>query len=412
MKLGIAQPSFETIKWDHSPVRAGYDLESRLHGLREVRRLFPPGILNRLCSAPISTFIWQITDRFPNRMTVPLFEALEAYVGPIAGDKTFSRRMDAVTHTVWLFHSLARLANCKTLDNAVLLFGDRGINGLADACPAIVELARLYNSLNNNDKRLLLITTLLHDIGKATGNRERHPHVGLDLFRRSPALKAAVAATLSSCQIANRESLLLIESTIGEHDLIGGLAITRDRSIFECADAITMRTASQSLREKILAFVTLVNFADIDAQSERGIFTDDKLSAFDAVVTTLRGLIAGTEKKDLPAWGRQRFLAWSGGDTPGFSASAKIGMLNRLLPNVDEKNNFLRVLGEISLFDGMYNLATAIHDPAAVIKFLIWIADIVGRENVQTITYDNSFILSESGIAAGIARAARDERSF
>jgi putative nucleotidyltransferase with HDIG domain len=146
--------------------------------------------LNRLCSAPISTFIWQITDRFPNRTTVPLFEALEAYVGPIAGDRTFSRRMDAVTHTVWLLHSLARLAKCQTLDNAVLLFSDRGVNGLADACPAIVELARLYNSLNNNDKRILVIATLLHDIGKAVDQETEGTHTKLGVMLAQKAGEA------------------------------------------------------------------------------------------------------------------------------------------------------------------------------------------------------------------------------
>ncbi|MFA4843753.1 MAG: HD domain-containing protein [Candidatus Margulisiibacteriota bacterium] len=404
MKPLGAPPCTLTIQKDHFPVRAGYDLESRLPGLREVCRLFPPGILNRLCSAPISTFIWQITDRFPNRTTVPLFEALEAYVGPIAGDKTFSRRMDAVSHTLWLLHSLDRLAGCKTLDDAVLLFGGRGLNGLADACPAIVELARLYNSLNNNDKRLLVIATLLHDIGKATGNRERHPHVGLELFRRSPALKAAVAATFSSCQITNKESLLLIDAAIGEHDLIGGLAITRDRNIYECAGAIRNATDRSDLREKLLAFLTLVNFADIDAQSERGIFNGEKLAAFREAFVKLRGFLRSPgEKNDHIWWGKERFLAWTGGDTPGVSLKEKEELLAKLCPDEPEREHLLSTLGKISLFDGMYNFATTIHHPASTAHFLRWIAGL----QPQTVIVDVA-LLTDPEIAARVATAAQD----
>ena len=406
--------------------RFSYNLEARLRGVTEIQRLFHPGNINQICSAPISTQVWGIQQRFPNRTTIPIFEALEAYVGPIAGDKQFSRRMDAVAHTLWLLQSLERISLCFDVGTAKELYAARGIGGLGDSALLLVKLNHIYHTLCEREKKGLWIGALLHDIGKATGNRERHPIVGLAKLEKSPEIINAVRKAFSSTHtdIETETALGFIKSSVGEHDLIGALAITRDRNIFECALAIMKASPHHLQRTKLLDFLTLINFADIDAQSEQGIFTSQKLLAFMEVYSIIRHILESArnkrvdsiddlinEKTNFAWWGKQRVLAWSRGDTPGFSNKDVEKMINQLIPNQPEQTELYQTLGKVSLIDGMYNFATSIHDPESAIKFLIWAAQIIKETGADAITYDTGFLI-DMEITQRITSALKNDQDL
>jgi hypothetical protein len=360
-----------------SPVRSikTYDLESRLTGLREVNRLLRPGAVNRL------------------------FEALEAYVGPIAGDVSFSRRMTAVQHTVWLMESLDRLSHAISPGEAHRLFANRGIEGLTK-CTLITQLSHLYHHIPETYKKALWLAAILHDIGKATGNRERHqsPEIAL-------ALRAALKPYLTEEQTGI--ALKLIEAVIGEHDMIGGLAITRDRNIFECAEAIRLAGADQKTRDIMLTFLTLINFADIDGQSEWGIFTDDNIQSFCETSKSVREFTRYDRlENDLAWWGRQRCLAWVRGDNQQITHNMISEIINYALPNQEAIETFFAELGRLSLFDGMYNLGTAIADPVSAVRCLIWIAHFAKTHGITTITFDDNSFLTNPAAGNNIRHAA------
>jgi hypothetical protein len=401
-------------------------LNSRLPALPEIGRLLPARTVNNIFLTPISTRLWKINKTFYGKESVPLFEALKSYLGPIAGDKEFSRRMDAVTHTRWVLESLEKIALSKDPGTAQKLFSGRGINGLPQSMPVIAELNKIYHSLNHNEQRILWLGAILHDIGKATGNRERHPWIGLQMYRKDPTLRKVIQMilfpTLTDAEL--EEAQTLIEFMIGLHDMLGGLAITRDRNIFESALAIIRVSKNQLIRKKLLDFLTLINFADIDAQSKDGIFTDQKIKYFYETYRSIKSMLQTAQNKEINSiqdltdtkhtlvwWGGQRFLAWARGDTPGVPDRLAFTHLRNLLPKEQVRAKFYSILGKLQLFDGMYNLSTAIHDPKAAVKFLVWIAKIAGRNHIDIITYDNSF-LTDPRISERIRSAARNNENF
>lgn len=388
--------------------RPSYKFEARLKNLSEVQRLFKPGSIDQLCSISVSTQVWKITGAFPGRSYVPLFFALEAYVGPIAGDKEFSRRMDAVTHTVWLLESLGKISRATDPGTARRFFDQRGIKGLPKSAHLATELNKIYRSLTENEKRILWLSAILHDIGKMTGNRERHPQTGLRVFEKTPAIRSAIREALSSTMTDAEidEAIKLIAFVIRQHDLVGALAITRDRNIFEGILRIMNVSPNPRMRNKLLGLLALVNFSDVDAQSERGIFTDDKFSAFYSTYLSMNNILMSAGRKtvnsiegltgkaySLAWWGRQRFLAWSRGDKPGVETKVVARLLGFLMPSEPEREEFFATLGKLSFFDGMYNLSTAIDNPLASVKFLVWIAKIARENNIDTLTYDNELLI-------------------
>lgn len=374
------------------PAKKTFNLEIRLKHIRPNKNFFRSGQINQICSVHISTSLWGITKTFPGRDSVPLFEALEAYVGPVAGDKHFSRRMTAVQHTLWVLESLQRISDTNDLPSALSLYGPRGIDGLTRSAPHLLEINGIYNSLNPNEKKTLWLAALLHDIGKATGNRERHPIIGLAKLKASPQIMRSTLEMLSPTHTDKEQQTaqILIEASVGEHDLIGGLAITRDRNIFECAEAIKQATPDPDLRPKILDFVTLINFADIDSHSEMGIFTDQKVVAMINTYQRMKQLISSPEtKKDYAWWGKQRLLAWAKGDTPGITESRIEELIEEVIPN---RSEFIEFVGRFSLFDGVYNLATAIHDPEIALKFIGWVMKTAKKQDCDAITFDINFL--------------------
>jgi hypothetical protein len=405
---------------------AANPLSPRLPTLREIGRLLPARTVNNIFLTPISTRLWKINKTFYGKESVSLFEALKAYLGPIAGDKEFSRRMDAATHTIWTLESLEKIVLSKDPGTAQKLFLARGINGLPQSMPIIVELSKIYHSLNHHHQRILWLGAILHDIGKVTGNRERHAWTGLQMYREDPTLRKVIQMILfpNLTDAEVKEAQTLIELMIGMHDMLGGLAITRDHNIFESALAIIGISKNQLVREKLLDFLTLLNFADIDGQSEDGIFTDEKIKYFYETYHSIKNMLQAAKGKEINSiqdltdtkhnlvwWGGQRFLAWARGDTSGVSDRLAFIHLRNILTKEQVRAKFYTILGKLYLFDGMYNLSTAIHDPKAAVKFLIWIAKITGRNNIDIITYDNSF-LTDPSIAERIRSAAKGNQDF
>lgn len=81
------------------------------------------------------------------------------------------------------------------------------------------------------------------------------------------------------------------------------------------------------------------------------------------------------------------------------------------MPSVDDRHNFYHILGKARLFDGMYNLSTAIHHPPAAIKFLVWVSGIMAGNNASTVTFDIGF-LTDPRSSARIVQAAGEGFSF
>jgi len=365
-------------------------IEARLRPLREFSRLFQrTGEIDSLCATSI---------HLPNGTVSPLFEALEAYRGRVANDKDFSGAIDAATHTFLLLESLERIASSAD-------FSERGIKGLGSASNTIASLSAVYHNISEPDKAVLWIGALLHDIGKATGNREKHPATGYTLLQNNPSLLQAIRQTLSSFLSDHQtdEALLLIGQIIAQHDLVSGLGITRDRNIFNCDKGMDARQ---------LKMITLINFCDIDAQGEKGIFTADKVTTFWNTYQSLLAILEGKEQAGPSGtiwWGTERLLAWTKGDARSDAREDILRILAEEIFDPAAREKLLGALGKLDLFDDMFNLATRINNPRAAIKFLRWIINKAQEYNAVTITSDVN-LLYRAELAAQLTSAAIEER--
>jgi len=353
----------------------------QIGSLREFSRLFQrTGEIDNLCATPI---------HLPNGTVTPLFEALEAYRGQVANDKYFSEQMTALDHTIYLLESLGRIADSKDQETALMSFGKRGIGGLQDCTHVITALNQAYWSLTDADKMILWIGGLLHDIGKTSLNRENHPVTGLKIFKDSPAIAKSIreilSPLLSDAELDNAQ--LLIECIIEKHDTLGGLAITREHSIFETTDTIKQIARDPQLIKRLLVLLALVNFSDIDAQGRNGIFTNQKSTAFYETYLALPRIIEEQNGvRDYAWWGRERLLAWARGDLSALPDQVILTILEYELPRAEDRNIFFETLGRLNLFDNAFNLATAIGRPRAAIKLLIWLAEIIQANNITHVT--------------------------
>ncbi|MFH1347982.1 MAG: HD domain-containing protein [Candidatus Margulisiibacteriota bacterium] len=349
---------------------------------------------------PISTKLWGITQAFPGKESVPLFEALEACVAPT----------NAVSHTAQVVQSLRRVSVSTDPATAQRLFRKQGLAGQQNST-LIVELCNILQSLSPNDKKVLMIAAVLHDMGKATGKLEKHPEVGLDLFRKSPAIAQEIRKILSPTHTDAeiKEAFLLIETVIRDHDLISGLGITRDRNIFEAAEAITKMSKSQATRQKILDFLLLVNFADIDGRSEKGLFTDEKLKSFYDIYEISRELLEDeTSENNYAWWGAKRVLAWARGDTPKWNDQEVFVLVNKLFPTEAERTELFDPAGKLKYFDQMYNFATVINDPLSALIFIDTMLTFAKIDDIDAIILEASF-LTDPKIAEAVRSSIQKE---
>jgi hypothetical protein len=349
-------------------------IASRLSHLKAFNELFPS--VDALASAKIRT---------PHKGTSTLFEALESYSASIGlGSQTAT----ALNHSIGLLETLERISEAKDDEAAAKLFSGRGrdVNLVSDI---IVELYRLYQGLSDAERRTLWIGALLHDMGKATGNRENHYAAGLELFESNPSIAAAIRQIFSPAmnegQIA--EAIKSIKQIILRHDFISSFGILLEKDFAK---------AFEGLNPRQLAMLALVSFADVDAQGRVGFLTPEKVRIFwdtyNRIQNRLTAERGAPSRADTEWWGEKRFYAWARGEAQECTDEEIRTALEREIPAVQARNNFFHALGRIGSFDGIFNLATLVNDPGAMIKILQRVAAVTTQTGgTPTIALQGAF---------------------
>ena len=380
-------------------ITSGFDLEARMPAGSPAKRIFAPGRINRLFSTPVTV----------GRETVPLSRALERYTGRIATDLSYI--MTAADHTAFVMNSLDRLSQADSAAKAGELFSGRGRGDVGTALPSVLYLNSLYQNLSPADQSVLWLGAALHDIGKATGQRDLHPQTGAELFDKTPALQNRLLDILGSFpnSLPREECLELVRTAIRWHDVIGGIGITREHNVFSRA----LYFAGMSDPNKNVSFAALVNFADIDGQGPNGILSGEKVKTFTDAVRLLSRLAedasaakgAPPAQRDLIGWGKSRAAAWIRGDTPGWDDSRAEKVIDEYFRGKKQREAFLLSVAEIEHFDLGYNLGTLIADPPSAVGILDWIMSQAKNEDARCVTVDRySFFHDEKGSQETFAR--------
>lgn len=376
-----------------------FNLEAKLSPGSPAKRIFAPGQINRLFSSPVPV----------RHKTVPLSLALEDYKGRIATDLSYI--MTAADHTAFVMNSLDRLSRAGSEASALKLYDQRGAGDICRSLPSILHLNSLYRSLGAADERALWLGAALHDIGKATGQRDLHPQTGAELFDKTPALQKRLLDILGSFpnSLPREKCLELVQTAIRWHDVIGGIGITREHNIFSRA----LSFAGKTDPEKNIVFAALINFADIDGQGPNGILSGEKVKTFTDAVRLLSRLAedaaaakgAPPAQRDLIGWGKSRAAAWIRGDTPGWDDSRAEKVIDEYFRGKKQREAFLLSVAEIEHFDLGYNLGTLIADPPSAVGILDWIMSQAKNENALCVTVDRySFFHDEKGSQETFAR--------
>lgn len=386
----------------------GFNLEAGLSPGSPAKRIFAPGQINRLFSTPVSVRACGIESAFPGKRIVPLSLALEKYTGRIATDLNYI--MTAAGHTAFVMDSLDRLSRAGSAAKAAELYSGRGTGDVQNALDPILYLNGLYRNLSPADEGVLWLGAALHDIGKATGQRDLHPQTGAELFDNTASLRKRFLDTLKALpqKLPQEESLELVRTAIRWHDVIAGIGITREHNIFSRA----LNFAEMSDPKKNVAFAALINFADIDGQGPDGILSGEKVTAFTDAVRLLNRLAAAggvsaaaPAQAELIGWGKSRAAAWIRGDTPGWDDSRAEKVIDEYFPGKERREKFLLSVAGIEHYDLGYNLGTLIADPPSAIGILDWIISRVKNENARCVTVDRySFFHDEKGSRETFAR--------